>query len=107
MKKEIDEILAQLSKIEAASAKIIDIEKNDEEKYSLYIEKVKKEFDEQLEKKTNEKIDEIRNRLITEKNNDLAKLKEDSQKDLVELERKYEKNHKKWAAGILQELIKE
>ncbi|MGN0383747.1 MAG: hypothetical protein ACI4DS_05700 [Eubacterium sp.] len=107
MEKEMNEVITQLSKIEAASAKIMEATKIEEENYAAYIEQQKKEFDDALNKETDLKVEALRADLEMRNTKELSDFKTAAENHLKSLDNKYEKNHTKWAQNILQDLIKE
>lgn len=103
----MDQVITELSKIEAAAAGIQNDMENEKLEYAKYIEKKTAEFDEQLERETTEKLAELSEKLEAEKKEELSAMRASILGITAKMEEIYNENHEKWVKDIVDGIIKE
>lgn len=103
----MEQVIAELSKIEASAAGIHSQAEKEKEEYAKAMEQKTAEFDEELEKKTSERLEELREKLETEKKEELSAMRADILKQTDKMEEVYKANSDKWVKDIVGSIIKE
>lgn len=101
----MENIITELSRIETNAVQIIAAADNQKKNFAIEMEQRTKEFDTQLAADTQKRLQTMQEKLNEEKNRELENLKTDNQHFQNTLNQKFEQNHKKWAAELLNELI--
>lgn len=107
MDNQIDQVIAELSKIDEAAAKVISDSESDKEAYAEEINSKIKSFDEELEKTTKQELADFKARLQAENDAELARWREETMKVLSDMDSWFETNHTKLATQIVNDFIKE
>lgn len=105
MDNQMENIINQLSCIEDAAVRIMELADHQKKELSLEMEQRTKEFDEQLAADIKERLQRMQDKLDAEKNAELENLKIANLDAQNALNESFEKNHTKWAKEILDELI--
>lgn len=103
----MEQIINQLSEIEAASVKIIEHAKEQKKEISDRFERMTREFDDQVDQETNQKLADLNVKLKGEKDEELAKLRADTEQLMAALEEIYEKEHTNIAKKVVADIVKE
>ncbi len=105
MDNRIDQVIAELSKIEASAVKIKEEAELEKTTYANEVQHKTKEFDADLAKKSAEKLSKINEELQAEKKAQLTEWREETTVILSHLDESYEKKHTEWATTIMNNLI--
>lgn len=103
----MDQVIAELSKIEASAAGIQNQAERDKEEYAKAMEQKTAEFDARLECETSERLEELRKKLEAEKKEELSAMRADILKQTAKMEEIYNNNSDKWVEDIVGSIIKE
>ena len=103
----MDQVITELSKIEAAAANIQSDMEKEKIEYAKLMEKKTAEFDENLEKETSEKLAELSERLEAEKKEELSAMRANILEQTAKMEEVYNAHHEKWVSDIVDSIIKE
>lgn len=103
----MSQVIAELSKIEAAAARIQNQMEEEKSQYAMAVEQKKKEFDEQLEKETEDKLAKLKVKLETEKVQELYFMREQIVEKTELLKAAYDAHGERWADEIVEKVIKE
>ena len=106
MGQSVEDVIGELSEIEAAAVRIMDAA--DAEKKRLFEKNdlKMKQFDEESIKKTGESIERLKEKLNKEKESELTRLKEQTDAMLAKMQSKYENEHGAWSDGIVQSIVR-
>ncbi len=107
MDNQIDQVIAELSKIDAAASKVISDSEADKIEYEQQINNKIKDFDRQLDLSVKKELEEFEKKLMSEKDMELTKLRENTTKALADMDSWYEKNHEQTVKMIIKDLTKE
>lgn len=103
----MDEIIKQLSAIEASASDIMDSANSQKKVLSEQMLKQTKAWDLELESKTQAEILKLKNQILSLIDDKLKAQKEKASSDLEALKEDYDKNHDLYVNRILADLIKE
>lgn len=104
---EMNQVITELSKIEAAAANIQRDTENEKKNYAKEMEQKIKDFDEQLEKETKEKLAELSKKLEEEKKKELSAMRAEILEKTAKMEEIYNSNCDKWVDNIVDSIVKE
>lgn len=107
MSQDINSIIEQLAEIDSASAKIMQKTQDEKAKYAEYIHKQKQKFDSALQKEVDSAVEEYKKSVELENKQQIANFKENCEKEIERLQRKFKNNGSKWADEIFNNIIKE
>lgn len=107
MENQMDAIINQLSHIEDTAVRIMESADTQKKELALEMEQRTKDYDLKLAASTTKKLDELKERLNAEKESELAKLRDETETTLKELENKYASKHSDWAQEILSSMTRE
>lgn len=107
MDNQIDQVIAELSKIDAAASKVISDSEADKIEYEKLISNQTKEFDEKLDLSIKKDLEDFEKKLNADKEKELKTLLDNTTKSLALMDEWYEKNHSSAVNQILNDLIKE
>lgn len=107
MNDQIDQVIAELSKIDAAADTLIASTESEKEAYKEEINNKIHLFDEELDKTTADELMKFKLSLQEASDDELSKYQTETTKTIADLDVWYEKNHTAIASQILNNLIKE
>ena len=106
MDRRMDDIINQLSNIEATSVRIMNATDFRKKELVQEINEQTTEFDAKLSEDTNRTLDQARQNFNEQKDYDLSKLKSETAKAISDLDNKYEEEHTVWAKEIFEQIIR-
>ncbi len=106
MGKEINQVIARLSRIEDASVEVVNRSEQEKKQYAALMEQKTKDFDTSLAKETEIKLAKIKIDLEAQSANDLANLRKETNEELARIDESFETNHSKMAKQIFENMIR-
>lgn len=106
MPREINQVIEQLSKIEASSAEILSGAEEQKRAYAAEMEQKKKEFDNALSEQTEAKLKELRDTLNAEAEQNLQALRAETETQSKRLEEWYNANHTRLAEELFEQIVR-
>lgn len=103
---QIDQIISELSKIDAATTNIMSQTGSEKEKYEEFIKNKTTDFDKSLEDNIKSELASYESKLRAENESALAKIKSEAESELSRLDKSYQTHHDKWADEIFESIIK-
>lgn len=103
----IDEVIAEMLKIEATALGIQNDTKREIEEYENRHEQRIKEFDESLSIEASKKLEILKEQLKADKERELFAMRDEILQYTTKLDKLYEANHEKWVKDIVDSIIKE
>ena len=103
----IDEVIAEMLKIEATALGIQNDTKREIEEYENRHEQRIKEFDESLSIEASKKLEILKEQLKADKERELFAMRDEILQYTAKLDKLYEANHEKWVKDIVDSIIKE
>ena len=103
---QIEQVIAELSKIDNAAENILLQTEKEKEKYDEEIKQKTLKYDKELETVIKNKLSAYESKLKKETQTYMDKLQKDTDSSIKKLEDAYNKNHTKWAKDILNNLLK-
>ncbi len=103
----IDQVISNLSKIEASAAKVINDAEEEKASYTKYIESEIKKFDAEFEEKTSKQLEELTNNLEETQKKELTDMRAEIVAYVNKMEEDFNDNHEKYAKAIFERIIKE
>jgi hypothetical protein len=103
----VDEVINELSKIEATATNILSESEREKEEYEILTNRKIKEFDERVDKETEENLKNLKLKLEEEKREEMSKMRSDICAQTDKMEELYEREHKNWVRQIVEDIIKE
>lgn len=103
----IDQVIANLSKIEATATKIREDAEIEKTSYTEYIEGEIKKFDEEFEAKTDKQMKELADNLEKTQKKELADMRVEILKYVDKMETDFNNNFKQIAQDIFEKIVKE
>mgnify|MGYP003304279664 CR=1 FL=1 len=107
MNNNVDEVINELSRIEATATNILNESENEKVEYERLINQKIKEFDERVDKIGEENLAALKLKLEEEKRAEMAKMRSDICAQTDKMEEKYQKEHEIWVRQIVNDIIKE
>lgn len=107
MDNQIEQVIAELSKIDEAATKIISNSESEKEAYAGKIKKQMEQFDAQLNEKNQQELKEFESDLYDKHQAELAECLESTAKSIDDINLWYTKNHATLARQIVNDLTKE
>ncbi len=107
MNNSVDEVINELSKIEAAATNILSESEREKEEYEMLTNRKIKEFDERVNKETEENLKNLQLKLEEEKREEMAKMRSDICAQTDKMEELYEREHLNWVRQIVEDIVKE
>ena len=107
MNNSVDEVINELSKIEATATNILSESEREKEEYEILTNRKIKEFDERVDKETEESLANLKLTLEEEKRQEMSKMRSDILAHTDKMEQLYEENHLRWVDEIVGDIIKE
>lgn len=107
MNNSVDEVINELSKIEATATNILSESEREKEEYEILTNRKIKEFDERVDKETEENLKNLKLKLEEEKREEMSKMRSDICAQTDKMEELYEMEHKNWVRQIVEDIIKE
>lgn len=104
---QIDQVIANLSKIETSASKVQEEAEKEKAEYTQLIESKIKEFDEELNSKTNTELTELSDNLARTQQRELDSMRAAILEDVAHIEEAYNEKHTQWAQEIFEQIIKE
>ncbi len=101
----MEDIIEQLSHIENKAIQIIESAEQQKKEIALEMEQQTKKFDAQVADEIQAHLQKIQNKLNEQKDRELEKMEAANLEAQTLLKQNFEKNHTKWAAELLQQLI--
>lgn len=105
MDTQIEQVITELSKIDAAAENILEQVEKEKEEYAHGMNQKTAGFDKSLEDDIHKELSSYEAKLLKENNVYLDKLQKDTDAKIKKLEEAYSKFHTTWAREILQSLI--
>lgn len=102
---QIEQVIAELSKIDNAAEDILLQTEKEKEKYDEEIQKKTLQYDESVEAGINEKLSAYEAMLKKDSQSYMDKLQKDTDSNIKKLEEAYNRHHTKWANDILKALL--
>lgn len=106
MDKHVNNIVEQLSNIEANAVRIMNATDNRKKELIQEMNVLTNSFDTKLEEETNQKLEQARYRFNEEKASKLSILKEQTVDAIKYIENKYEEKHTVLAKELFEKIIK-
>ncbi len=106
MGQSVEDVIGELSEIEAAAVRIMNAADMEKKRLSEENDQKMKRFDEEMIKKTGASIEQLKEKLNREKENELRRLKEETDAMLVDMQTKYENEHGAWSDEIVQSIVR-
>ncbi len=103
----MDTVIAKISEIESAATAIMENANERKKAIAGEMEERTAAFDAQLEAETNKRVDELRARMEVEMNERLEKQRNDAQKILEAMERRYQEHHTEYVKELFNKMVKE
>lgn len=103
----IDQVISNLSKIEASAAKVRNDAEEEKAAYTKYIEAEIEKFDAEFEAKTNKQLEELTNNLETTQKKELQDMRAQIVAYVDKMDEDFANNHEKMAKDIFEKIIKE
>ncbi len=107
MDNQIDQVIAELSKIDDAAARVLSNSEADKEAYATEIKQKIKDFDEKLDETTKKELAEFEAKLQADKDAELARSRVETMQTLSKMDEWFENNHTALANQIVNDLTKE
>lgn len=107
MDTQIEQVIAELSKIDNAAENILLQTETEKEKYDREIEEKTRKYDEKIETDIQNKLSAYESKLEKESQIYMDKLQKDTDSSIKKLEDSYNKNHTKWSKDILNTLLEQ
>ena len=107
MNNNVDEVINELSKIEAAAASISGESEREKEEYEMLTNRRIKEFDERIDKETEENLKNLQIKLEEEKREEMSKMRSDICAQTDKMEELYEREHQNWVRQIVDKIVNE
>ena len=107
MNNNVDEVINELSKIEAAAASILGESEREKEEYEMLTNRKIKEFDERIDKETEENLKNLQIKLEEEKREEMSKMRSDICAQTDKMEELYEREHQNWVRQIVDKIVNE
>lgn len=106
MDKNVDNIIKQLSNIEATAVLIMNATDNRKKELFQEMNEITADFDSKLEEDTKKRLEQVREKFNEQKALELSKLRADTAKEIGILNTKYEEKHKELSKDIFEQIIK-
>lgn len=103
----MDTVIEKISEIESAATAIMENANEEKKAFAKEMEERTAAFDAQLEAETNKRIEELRARMEIEMNDRLEKQRNDSEKVLRALDKRYQEHHAQYVEELFKKMIKE
>ena len=107
MNNNVDEVINELSKIEATATNILNESENEKIAYERSITQKIKEFDERVDKLAEKNLQTLKEQLEQEKREEMSKMRSDILAQTDKMEEFFEKEHENWVRQIVADIIKE
>lgn len=107
MENQIDQVIEELSKIDAAAINVISHSESEKESYAAQIKEQMETFDRELEQHTQKELAAFEAELQAQREEALAVFREHITNMIRAMETWYEQNHTAVADQIVQQLTKE
>ena len=107
MNNNVDEVINELSKIEAAAINILSESEREKEEYEMLTNRKIKEFDERADKETEENLKNLQLKLEEEKREEMSKMRSDIGMQTKRMEELFEREHQNWVREIVNGIVKE
>ena len=107
MNNNVDEVINELSKIEAAATNILSESEREKEEYEMLTNRKIKEFDERIDKETEENLKNLQLKLEEEKREEMSKMRSDICAQTDKMEELYEREHQNWVRQIVDKIVNE
>ena len=107
MNNNVDEVINELSKIEAAAINILSESEREKEEYEMLTNRKIKEFDERVDKETEENLKNLQLKLEEEKREEMSKMRSDIGMQTKRMEELFEREHQNWVREIVNGIVKE
>lgn len=101
---QLNQIISELSKIDAAVANIFAGADTEKKNYEVFIKEKTAEFDKSLEDDIEKELNLYEKKLREENENQLGKIKSAADTDMKKLDKAYSENHEKWADEIFKSI---
>lgn len=105
MEERINEVIAELSRIEHTAVTIHEDAEKEKKRYTKEIEDKIVAFDKELKKQYEDKLSDVKNSMQQQEDDDIATWHEETDVILSHLEKSFQKKHKQWAEEIFRDLI--
>ncbi len=106
MDKHMNDIINQLSNIEATAVRIMNSTDYRKKELVQEMNELTSEFDRKLAEDTNKTLKQAQLKFDAQKASELSVLKSETEEAIKNLDSKYEEEHKKWANEIFQQIIR-
>lgn len=103
----MDTVITRLSEIESAAVKISEDAVMQKKKIAKEYQEKTRSFDEEADRRTEERLEELKKELQKKADEDLAQMRQETERELENLEKIYERDHKTISRQILQKMIGE
>lgn len=103
----IDQVIASLSKIEAAAVGVQQETEREKAEYAKSIEEKIKEFDKKLNDETEKELKEISDSLTLAHQKELSDMRDTILEEVSRMDAAYNEHHGQWAMKIFEQIIKE
>lgn len=107
MVNDINEVIANLTKIDNASAMIMESTRKEKNAYAQEIRQKTKDFDAGLSAEIDKKINQLKTSLIEENKQLIEACKTESAETLEKLDSAFAANKDEWVSSIFNNIIKE
>ena len=107
MNNNVDEVINELSKIEATATNILNESENEKIAYERSITQKIKEFDVRVDKLAEKNLQTLKEQLEQEKREEMSKMRSDILAQTDKMEELFEKEHEDWVRQIVADIIKE
>lgn len=104
---DMDTVIGRLSEIEEAAVHLEEMAVEQKKQLAADYERKTREFDQVADVETQEKLKALQEKLKSEAEDELRKMRQETERELAEMEEDYNQNHKKLAARILKQIIGE
>ncbi len=106
MEHSVEDVIGQLSEIEAAAVRIMNAADTKKKQLSDENDLRMKQFDEEMIKKTGASVEQLKEKLNGEKESELRRLKEETDATLKNMQSRYENEHGVWSDEIVQSIVR-
>lgn len=106
MAQSVEDVIGELSEIEAAAVRIMNAADTRKKQLSDENDQKMKLFDEETVRKTAESIEQLKRKLNEEKERELKHLKEETDAMLINMQNRYENEHGVWSDEIVQSIVR-
>ena len=103
----MDTVIKRISEIEQSAVAVMDDAAARKKAFAAEMEEKTRRFDQTADEETEKKLQSLRREMETRMNLELSGQKAEAEKQLAQMEKKYELHHEAYVKKLFQELIKE